>query len=895
MLDSVRPNADLKTDVGITALTPAQARFLAQRTEDIHLSVRASNCLKNGGIKYLGELVQYRPEDLMRLQNFGRKTLDEIIALFAKEKLSLGLCLPEWSPTFAGDSTVQSGNDTPSGQPNTLQQLNTVQCAFLAKRLDEIDLSVRTANCLSSLEIKYLGELVQYSAHELLRIHGFGTKSLKELTALFEEMNLQLGLRIPDWTPEFRGLPPDASREDPDTKVSLPCDDLSPKQKVFLAHELCRFHLSKRVAQTLNKAGIVRAGDLAVLTLEQASELVHGDRCSLRELMALLASEQLYFGIKIPDWSPALAGEWEREYSTEAHDIETHHAMRTTSKNSVPQSLEGELEGFVRQIEPNFNDRNIRMIVRFFGFDGTGKKTLERVGQEFGVTRERVRQVIEKFTRRLRGKAVYLPMFRWACNLIIETVPEIPAVLGQVLCEQRITQKKFDIATLNAVSRLLDEEALFDIVSVGNVDLVTEKGKIDWLKRVPSISRAVVSAHGCCHVEHILDDLGVETVSTADVTALLSLLPEVKWLDVDREWFTISDAPRNRLSNVVKKIMSVAPKISIAELRSAIKRVHRLDGFAPPSEILKAFCSNLPFCRVENDYVITSAPLAVAETLGDIERCYYDILRENESVMRLNALREKSLERGMNINSFYQYLTYSPIIYRVAPEIYALRGAEIPPGLIEEISRPEVRETVLLEHGWYEDGRVWISYRLNISNMRSGVFSLPASLKNIVSGHYLMQSSRTEAQTSIFADGETLTGLHRPVAIRGGEAGDVIIITFDLRQGTAEIRFAAEDGKVSELDLPRISAASLATPFENKEILLSGDQGRTSIKEWQSIANAPVNQDLKVRLQDALGRWALPSPCKLIPGKGWVDGWSGKPLGEVPVDWQDWDEPPIEF
>ena len=142
--------------------------------------------------------------------------------------------------------------------------------------------------------------------------------------------------------------------------------------------------------------------------------------------MALLASERLYLGIKIPDWNAALAGEWEREYSTEAHDIETHHAMRTAGKASVPQSLEGELEGFVRQIEPNSNDRNIRMIVRFFGFDGTGKKTLERVGQEFGVTRERVRQVIEKFTRRLRGKAVYLPMFRWACNSIIEAVPRFP-------------------------------------------------------------------------------------------------------------------------------------------------------------------------------------------------------------------------------------------------------------------------------------------------------------------------------------------------------------------------------------------------------------------------------------------------------------------------------------
>jgi hypothetical protein len=341
--------------------------------------------------------------------------------------------------------------------------------------------------------------------------------------------------------------------------------------------------------------------------------------------------------------------------------------------------------------------------------------------------------------------------------------------------------------------------------------------------------------------------------------------------------------------------LSIAPKLPVGELRGAIKRVHRLDGFAPPSQILKAFCSTLPFCKIDGDNVIASAPLVITDTLGQIERCFYDVLREHGSVMSSQALREKCLERGMNTHSFYQYLSYSPIICRLAREVYALVGAEVPPGTIEEICRPIAREPVLVDHGWSDDGRVWILYRLNTSNMRSGVFSLPASLKNIVSGQYLMQSSGTEARTSILAEGERLTGLHRPVAIRGGEPGDVIVITFDLRQGIAEIRFAAEDDKISESDVPVAATDSLVAPSENKEVLLSGDRDRTSIKEWQPIANAPANQDLKVRLQDALGRWTLPSPCKLIPGKGWMDGWSGKPLGEVPVDWQDWDEPPIAF
>ena len=90
--------ADTNMSTGTTEITPAQAKFLSQTVDEVDLSVRASNCLKNINVRYLGELVQFSPAELMRIQNFGRKSLDEIIALFAKENLSLGICIPEWTP-----------------------------------------------------------------------------------------------------------------------------------------------------------------------------------------------------------------------------------------------------------------------------------------------------------------------------------------------------------------------------------------------------------------------------------------------------------------------------------------------------------------------------------------------------------------------------------------------------------------------------------------------------------------------------------------------------------------------------------------------------------------------------------------------------------------------------
>ena len=60
-------------------------------------------------------------------------------------------------------------------------------------------LSVRTANCLNSIRVKYIGDLVQYTEKELLNIRGFGKKCLKEIIDLLTEMGLELGETIPGW------------------------------------------------------------------------------------------------------------------------------------------------------------------------------------------------------------------------------------------------------------------------------------------------------------------------------------------------------------------------------------------------------------------------------------------------------------------------------------------------------------------------------------------------------------------------------------------------------------------------------------------------------------------------------------------------------------------------
>lgn len=69
----------------------------------------------------------------------------------------------------------------------------------LFRSVDELELSVRSANCLKNADIKYIGELVQKTEAEMLKTKNFGRKSLNEIKEILAEMGLSLGIKVEDF------------------------------------------------------------------------------------------------------------------------------------------------------------------------------------------------------------------------------------------------------------------------------------------------------------------------------------------------------------------------------------------------------------------------------------------------------------------------------------------------------------------------------------------------------------------------------------------------------------------------------------------------------------------------------------------------------------------------
>lgn len=97
-------------DINVIAGPPVPLNpYLDKPVEDLELSVRSANCLKNAEINFIGDLAQKTDQEMLKTKNFGRKSLNEIKALLAEMDLTLGMKFENWSPPPVREKTEDQG------------------------------------------------------------------------------------------------------------------------------------------------------------------------------------------------------------------------------------------------------------------------------------------------------------------------------------------------------------------------------------------------------------------------------------------------------------------------------------------------------------------------------------------------------------------------------------------------------------------------------------------------------------------------------------------------------------------------------------------------------------------------------------------------------------------
>jgi len=146
----------------------------------------------------IGQELDYDKLNLT-VETDGTVTPEDAVAYAARIlQDQLGLFVHFDDQTPSGQTSMMPGMPAHTPEESDANQLNR----YLLKKVDELELSVRSANCLKNDNIIYIGDLVQKSEAEMLRTPNFGRKSLNEIKEVLSSMGLRLGMDIPGWPPE---------------------------------------------------------------------------------------------------------------------------------------------------------------------------------------------------------------------------------------------------------------------------------------------------------------------------------------------------------------------------------------------------------------------------------------------------------------------------------------------------------------------------------------------------------------------------------------------------------------------------------------------------------------------------------------------------------------------
>jgi len=359
--------------------------------------------------------------------------------------------------------------------------------------------------------------------------------------------------------------------------------------------------LPARVRGCFERLGLERLGDLVGLTPETLLRQRNFGQSSLRILMRMLARLGLGLGMIVEGWPPSdvIALSRERHHSTD-------EAVR---RIFIPRDG-GVVEDELRQLAaPAGSHRNVSIVIRHLGWDGRGGATLETVGREHRISRQRALQIVKRVRRQYQGIHVVPPRLQDCLRSATPRLAERADAVEDRLHRAGDTSSPFRVEGLLSAAETLGLPAPIEMFFLGSDRVIARKGTRGQLLSILRKARRAVRNRGTCRtgdIAHSLD--GNHTIE--DLRELLSLDPHFEWLEESETWFwfrpSFAAVPRrteNRLVNEIVRVLGTGGATHVSEIRTEVSRSSRKSGLAPPESALLGICRRIPWCTIRDETV----------------------------------------------------------------------------------------------------------------------------------------------------------------------------------------------------------------------------------------------------------------------------------------------------
>jgi hypothetical protein len=762
---------------------------------ELELSVRTYNCLvglvETGILRKLSDIANFTPESLLNVtRGFGAKSLVDLcvsLEMRAKGYVGTNSSLPPRNArplpeNMASKPEIPKKPEQPGGNPDltlaeiwSLIQRPSLLSRFLdhrfprispAARIGDFRLSVRTRKAVARLcrgsGSENLCVLSSFSLRSLLRTKNFGRTSLLELLVATAPVVLDVAATASacGQTPIHAQLSPDLTR----VAKRLSCEKYAAKLR----------------------SNDPRLGKYIHSLLFLTNGVLDDDPLGPSATLYLIAHRLANRGrdpVDATGVSNAIA------------------SVRRKIRESLGLTLQEELK---QLLECFASPRNRQVLLKLYGWAGEPPQTLQVTGEAFKLTRERVRQIAAKFENSVSASKPFMPVLDETLRHILRLVPSTYDCIERALTERGLINGHFSLSSLLSASRILGRTAPFAMETSRGLAVVIASDSSGTAAAVFRAASGAISHYGIATIDDVIErveaDCGTRLPRDLACT-VLGRQPGFFWLDRSAGWFWMREVPRNHLRTIVRKILALAPRIAVSELRDGVARDCRGLGFAPPKRVLIEFCRRACDCVCEGESIIVADVPEVQHALSDAERLIVSVLRQHGPVLYRTELERLCIENGINQSTINIYMGRSPILARYAVGVYGLIGSKVSPFEVEACLPRGERGRRISDQGWTEDGKPWTLFQLSAAVISSGVFSVPAAISQFVRGRFVLRVDESSTATIVVNAGSSW-GLGPWLRRRGGELGDYVLMKFDLRLGEVTVDLGPQSDLLETVSQP---------------------------------------------------------------------------------------------
>lgn len=479
--------------------------------------------------------------------------------------------------------------------------------------------------------------------------------------------------------------------------------------------------------------------------------------------------------------------------------------IRQISSLPIEEALE-EMVGAAYRLD---QDRRAAFMKRF-GWSGDPPATLQEVGDQLGITRERVRQIESQILKRLPPRPIFLPSLEQAIRLLEAASPISLKDAANLIQVEGKSKCLFHPKGVINAAEICGLDTSLRIRTIKGAPVVLGNWEEGLAGRLANFALRQCGASGVSNIAAVVEHATSEglNVSEDEAARLLRTIPRLVFLTDSWFWDPKGPPGRNRLRNTCRKMLSVSTSIPLSRLREGIRREFafrtsshqsRWQLRVPPVDVLRTFLRAHPdFIVDESGCARSTSPLDYKVELGDVYATVVEVLRASPAgVLDRQSIRDACIARGVNPSSLEMALTYSPVVEHLDTNIWGLRGIDVSPAAVEALrvaNAMKPREKRIHGFGWTPEGKIWVAARLP-GNVSAPVLGIPSGVKRYLVGQRfraVAQDGSDQGNVAVTEDGSAY-GFGRYLDRAGADEGDFLALEFDLPTKEVLLRLGGEE------------------------------------------------------------------------------------------------------